>query len=80
MPCKAQWGNDMPIVTSTISATTQANGSQSYVLRMYDQDGTEYMQAGFAPAGFDLQAMVDLKIAQQDVALAEQEFNTLVGL
>jgi hypothetical protein len=70
----------MPIVSHTLQSTVQANGAISYVLRMYDQDATEYTQAGFAPAGFDLQALVNLKIAQTDDALAEQEFNQLVGV
>ncbi len=70
----------MPIVTHTIQSTVQANGSISYVLRMYDQDATEYTSAGFAPPGFDLDAFVQLKIAQTNESLAEQEFNALVGL
>lgn len=70
----------MPIVSHTLQSTVQADGSISYVLRMYDQDASEYLQAGFAPPGFDLQSLVNLKIAQQNEALAEQEFNQLVGL
>lgn len=70
----------MPIVSHDIQSTVQANGSISYVLRMYDQDATEYTQAGFVPANFDLQALVNLKIAQTNESLAEQEFNQLVGL
>ena len=70
----------MPIVSHNVQSTVQANGSISYVLRMYDQDATEYTQAGFAPANFDLQALVNLKIAERNEALAEQEFNQLLGL
>lgn len=69
----------MPIVSHNLQSTVQANGSISYVLRMYDQDATEYTSAGFAPANFDMQGLVNMKIAQQDEALAEQEFQQLVG-
>jgi hypothetical protein len=69
----------MPIVSHTMQSTVQANGAVSYVLRMYDQDATEYTSTGFAPAGFDLQALVNMKIAQQDEALAEQEFEQIIG-
>lgn len=70
----------MPIVSHNITSTTQANGSISYVLRMFDQEANEYTQTGFAPAGFNLQTLVDLKIAQQDEALAEAEFNQIIGI
>jgi hypothetical protein len=70
----------MPIVSHTIESSVQANGSTNNVLRMYDQDGTEYMQVFFAPAGFSLQARIDNLIAGMDVQLAESEFQALVGL
>lgn len=69
----------MPIVNHIIDATVQPNGSQSYVLRMYDQEANEYLQTGFAPPNFDLQSLVTTKIAEMDQALAEQEFNSLIG-
>lgn len=52
----------------------------SYVLRMYDQDGTERMLTGLLPAGHDVDGFVALKIAEADVQLAEDEFRALVGL
>jgi hypothetical protein len=70
----------MPIVTNIFTYTTQADGRMSYVLRMYDQDGTERMQAGLLPAGFDTAAFVQTRIAEADVQLAEDEFRLMVGL
>jgi hypothetical protein len=69
----------MPIVTHTLSSVAQANGSISYVLRLYDQDGSEYTSAGYVPAGFSLDTLVMNKIAETDQFLAENEFNVLVG-
>jgi hypothetical protein len=70
----------MPIVSHTLAATNQADGSSSNVLRMYDQDGTEYTQTFFAPAGFNVQTKIDNTIAGLNEHLAEQEFQALVGL
>lgn len=70
----------MPIVNHTLDQSTQADGRISYVLRMYDQDGTERMQAGLLPAGFDTTAFVQTRIAEADVQLAEDEFRALLGL
>lgn len=70
----------MPIISHTLQSNTQADGRISYVLRMYDQDGTERMTVGLLPAGFDLAAFVTMRIAEADVQLAEDEFRTLVGL
>jgi len=70
----------MPIVSNTFTYTTQADGRMSYVLRMYDQDGTERMLAGLLPANFDTAGFVSAKIAEADVQLAEDEFRALVGL
>jgi hypothetical protein len=70
----------MPIVTHNLQSTTQADGRISYVLRMYDQDGSEYLSTGLLPAGFDMQALVNSRIAERDVQLAEDEFRTLVGI
>lgn len=69
----------MPITTHSIETTTQANGSTHNVLRMYDQDGREYLLTFPAPAGVDIQTIVNNRIAEQDVQLAEQEFEALVG-
>ena len=46
---------------------------------MYDQDAREYMISFFAPADFDVGALVQNRIAEQDVQLAESEFEQLVG-
>lgn len=70
----------MPIVNHTIESTTQADGSTSNVLRLYDQDAREYMQAFFAPAGFNVAAKIDMTIAEMNVQLAEQEFAQIVGI
>ena len=70
----------MPIVSNTIEQNTQADGRISYVLRMYDQDGTERMQVGLLPAGFDVSAFIQTRIAEADVQLAEDEFRATVGL
>jgi hypothetical protein len=69
----------MPIVTHTVEQSVQADGRISYVLRLYDQDGTERLSTGLLPAGFDVAALVSARIAQADEQLAEDEFNSLVG-
>jgi hypothetical protein len=70
----------MPIVSHTLAFSTQADGSTSNVLRMYDQDGTEYTQTFFAPAGFNVQTKVDNTIAGLNEHLATTEYQALVGL
>lgn len=70
----------MPIVQHTIESSVQANGSTNNVLRMYDQDGTEYTQVFYAPAGFNMQSRVDAVIVGLNEQLAESEFQALVGL
>lgn len=70
----------MPIVNHVLESSTQANGSTSNVLRMYDQDGKQYMISFFAPAGFDLQTLVNNRIAEMDIQLAESEFEALIGV
>jgi hypothetical protein len=70
----------MPIVSHTIESSTQANGSTNNVLRMYDQDGTEYTQVFNAPAGFAIQTKIDNTIVGMNEQLAESEFHALVGL
>ena len=70
----------MPIVSHTLEASIQANGSTSNVLRMYDQDGTEYTQVFYAPAGFNVQAKIDNTLVALNEQLAESEFQALVGL
>ena len=70
----------MPIVNHNITQSIQADGRISYVLRMYDQDGTERLQVGLLPAGFDTAAFVQSRIAEADVQLAEDEFKALLGL
>lgn len=70
----------MPIVSHTWSAGTQADGRISYVLRMYDQDGTERLQTGLLPADFDTTSFISMRKAEADVQLAEDEFRALTGL
>lgn len=70
----------MPIISHTITSTEQPDGRISYILRLYDQDATEYMSSGLAPAGFNLSALVDARTAEWDVQLAESEFQSIVGL
>lgn len=70
----------MPIVQHTIESSTQANGSTNNVLRLFDQDGTEYTQIFNAPAGFNLQTKIDNTIAEMNEQLAEAEFQALLGL
>ena len=70
----------MPIITHTFESSTQADGRISYVLRMYDQDGTERMQVGLLPAGFDTASFIMLRKAETDVQLAEDECRATVGL
>ena len=70
----------MPILTHNFTFTEQADGRMSYVLRMYDQDGTERMQTGLLPAGFDTAGFIQMRIAEADVQLAEDEFRSTVGL
>lgn len=70
----------MPIVQHTIATTVQANGSTNNVLRMFDQDGTEYTQVFSAPEGFNLQTKIDNTIIGLNEQLAAAEFEGLVGL
>lgn len=70
----------MPIVQHTIESSLQANGSTNNVLRLFDQDGTEYTQIFNAPAGFNLQTKIDNTVAEMNEQLAEAEFQALLGL
>jgi len=70
----------MPIVSYKISTSAQADGSTNNVLRMYDQDATEYTQVFNAPSGFNVQVKVDNTIASMNEQLAETEFTSLIGL
>lgn len=70
----------MPIVSNTVQSTTQADGSLSVVVRLYDQDAREFTQTFFAPAGFNVQTKVNTMIAELGEQLAVDEFNALVGL
>lgn len=69
----------MPIVQNTFVQNVLPDGRISYVLRMYDQEGTERLVTGLLPADFDAAAFVQAKIIDADIQLAEDEFNTLVG-
>jgi len=46
---------------------------------LYDQDGKQYMTTFFTPAGFDVQALVNNRIAEMDVQLADSEFEQIIG-
>lgn len=70
----------MPIVLRKVEQTTQADGGYNVTVRLYDQDSREYLTTFRAPAGFDIQAKVDLMVIEQDEQLAQQEFEALVGL
>jgi hypothetical protein len=70
----------MPIVSSTTASTTQADGSLSVTVRLYDQDAREYTQQFYAPAGFNVQAKVQTMTNELNEQLAQDEFNALVGL
>jgi hypothetical protein len=69
----------MPIVTHTYEFTTQADGSTSNTLRMYDQDGREYLQTFYAPVGFNVQTKINNTIIDLDEQLKQTEFESLVG-
>lgn len=70
----------MPIVSSNYESTTQADGSLSVVVRLYDQDAKDYVTTFFAPAGFAIDAKVSTMIAELNEQLAADEFNASVGL
>jgi hypothetical protein len=69
----------MPIVTHTHEFTTQPDGATSNVVRLFDQDGREYLQTFFAPAGFNVQTKIDNMIVELNEQLKQTEFETLVG-
>ena len=69
----------MPIVSHTHEFSTQANGSTSNVVRMYDQDGREYFVTFPAPAGFDVAAKISTMLVAVDQQLADAEFEQIVG-
>jgi hypothetical protein len=70
----------MPIVNQTVLSTTQADGSLSVVVRLYDQDAREYVRSFYAPAGFNVQGRVDSMVVELNEQLAEAEFNALIGI
>lgn len=69
----------MPIVSHTLTQSEQPDGRSYNVLRLYDQDGREFTQTYFAPAGFDHNAKVNSTIVEMDEQLAQDEFEALVG-
>ncbi len=69
----------MPIVSHIHEFTTQPNGSTSNLVKLYDQDGREYLQTFFAPPGFDTQTKINNMIVELDEQLRQTEFETLVG-
>lgn len=70
----------MPIVSNTVQSTTQADGSMSVVVRLYDQDAREYTQTFSAPAGFNVTAKVNTMTAELNEQLAQTEFESLIGI
>lgn len=70
----------MPIVQHTMQENIQVDGRISYTLRMYDQEGSEYLQVGLLPANFDTAGFISIRKAEMDVQLAEDEFRAIVGL
>jgi len=69
----------MPIVSHTLNQSVQADGSTNNVIRMYDQDATEYTQVFNAPAGFNVQTKIDNTIVDLNEQLATAEFQALIG-
>ena len=69
----------MPIVSHTIESSIQPNGGSNNVLRMFDQDGKSYMLSFYLPANITTDAFVTNQIAEMEVQLADQEFETLIG-
>lgn len=70
----------MPVVNSVWEAVPQANGESSVTERHYDQDGTEVsLVSWFAPAGTDIQAVVNSRVTQLNVQLADREFEAAIG-
>lgn len=70
----------MPITTHSIESTTQANGGTNNTLRMYDQDGREYLQVFYAPEGFNVATKVSNTITDMNEQLAIAEYQALIGL
>lgn len=70
----------MPIVSNSVQTMTQADGSLSVIVRLYDQDAREYTQQFFAPAGFNVTAKVNTMTAELNEQLAVSEFESLIGL
>lgn len=71
----------MPITQSSYTSNTQADGSLSVSVSLFDQDAREYGPTTFpAPAGFNIPAKVSLMIAEMDEQLAQDKFRSLVGL
>lgn len=70
----------MPIVSHIHEFSTQADGSTSNVVRMFDQDASEYTQTFYAPPGFDVAAKISLMIVGMNEQLSDAEFRSLVGL
>ena len=70
----------MPIDTTLtkVEESTQADGSKHVVLRLYDQDGKEYMTPYFEPAGADRTAMIARRVTEQNERLAVSEFESMI--
>ena len=69
----------MAITNHTIESSVQSNGGTHNVLRMFDQDGQQYMVGFFLPAGVDVSPVVSNRIVQVDAQLAAAEFEAIVG-
>ncbi len=69
----------MPIVSHTWAGTVQVDGTTSFVLRMFTQDGEERQKIGLLPVGVEVQGFVDLKIAETNQQLADEEAAAIIA-
>jgi hypothetical protein len=69
----------MPIVSHTLDQQTQTDGGTYNIVRLYDQDATEYLQTFRAPAGFDVAGRVQGMYADLNEQLKAREFETIFG-
>lgn len=70
----------MPIVQNSVETSTQSDGGLNVIVRLYDQDATEYVTQFRAPAGFNVTAKVAAMTTEMNEQLSETEFVNIVGL
>ena len=70
----------MPINTllTKVEESPQSDGSKHVVLRLYDQDGKEYMTPYFEAVGADRTAMIARRVTEQNERLAVSEFEAMI--